>query len=189
MVDVGAFGRCSDGGTLSASPFGRALREHTLDLPEDTTLPDAEDLGPVPHVFVGDEAFPLRRDLMRPYPGRQLSREQRVFNYRLSRARRIVENAFGILAAQWRMYRRVISLRPENVEHAVKATVILHNFLRWDSPDTFPATSAGDASQALQTIPRAGSNNPAQEAMAVRQTYTQFFSSPAGEVSWQNHVL
>lgn len=60
VVDVGAFGRNSDGGTLAASAFGQALREEKLHLPADAPLPDADHLGPMPHVFVGDEAFPLR---------------------------------------------------------------------------------------------------------------------------------
>lgn len=60
VVDVGAFGRSSDGGILAVSLFGQALREGTLDLPEDAPLPGADDLGPMPHVFVADEAFPLK---------------------------------------------------------------------------------------------------------------------------------
>lgn len=60
VVDVGVFGRSSDGGILAVSPFGRAVREGTLDLPEDAPLPGADDLGPMPHVFVADEAFPLK---------------------------------------------------------------------------------------------------------------------------------
>ena len=54
-----------------------------------------------PHTMVGDEAFPLKLLLMRPYPGRSLdSDKKRVYNYRLCRARRTIENAFGIATAE-----------------------------------------------------------------------------------------
>ena len=84
VVDIGAYGKNSDGGTLAASAFGSALRQVTLNLPGDAPLPGAENLGPIPHVFLADEAFPLRRNLLRPYPGHTHG-EKRVFNYRLSR--------------------------------------------------------------------------------------------------------
>ncbi|KAM9571566.1 uncharacterized protein ACWYII_000199 [Salvelinus alpinus] len=67
VVDVGAYGKGRDGGTLRDSAFGQALQDGTLEIPPPASLPGAEDLGPVPHIFVGDEAFPLKHNLMRPY--------------------------------------------------------------------------------------------------------------------------
>jgi hypothetical protein len=127
LIDVGAYGRNSDGGIFSSSHFGRALEDGSLSLPAPSQL---EPVGHVPHVIVGDEAFPLKPYLMRPFPGRGLTAEERIFNYRLSRARRIVENAFGILAARWRIYHRTIEQTPRTVDEIVKATCVLHNFLR-----------------------------------------------------------
>lgn len=60
VMDVGSYGRTSDGGVLANSTFSQALRDGTLGLPQDALLPSAEHLGPQPHMFVADKAFPLR---------------------------------------------------------------------------------------------------------------------------------
>ena len=73
-----------------------AFDNRTIGLPEDAPFP-ADD-QPMPYSIVADDAFALRSWLMKPYPNRSMTREQRLYNYRLSRARRCVENAFGILA-------------------------------------------------------------------------------------------
>ncbi|CAN7939305.1 unnamed protein product, partial [Ixodes hexagonus] len=85
MVDVGAPGRHSDGGVFKASEFGRQLERERLDIPGLARLPKSTKVAP--HVFVGDEAFQLRHDFMRPFPGSNMEPSERVFNYRLSRAR------------------------------------------------------------------------------------------------------
>ncbi len=130
VVDVGDFGRTSDGGTPANSTFGQALTDGTLSIPGHAMFPGAQNLGPQPHVFVGDEAFTLHQDLLKPFPGANLSLRNSVYNYRLSHARLVVENAFGILSAQWRMYWRVIGISPENVEACMKTTCVLHTYLR-----------------------------------------------------------
>ncbi|XP_042176962.1 protein ALP1-like isoform X1 [Oncorhynchus tshawytscha] len=137
VVDVGAYGKGRDGGTLRDSAFGQALQDGTLEIPP--SLTGAEDLGPVPHVFVDDKAFPLRPNLMRPYTGRQLPlpKPVRIFNKRLSGARLVVECTFGILAARWRMYWRVLGLILSNVNACVKATCVVYNYLRRSFQEPF----------------------------------------------------
>ncbi|KAL2086466.1 hypothetical protein ACEWY4_017525 [Coilia grayii] len=195
IIDVGAYGRGSDGGTLRDSAFGQALQAGTLELPPDAAIPGAEELGPLPFTIVGDEAFPLRRNLMRPYPGRNLPRRRRLFNYRLSRARMVVENAFGVLAARFRMYHRVMGQHPQNVEVCVKATCVLHNLLRRDAPPRTSRSPSTDApvapatsSLTLASVTRQGANNATVEAVRVREAYTAYFSSEAGSVGWEAAV-
>ena len=53
-----------------------------------------------------------------------------MFNYTLSRARRTLENSFGILAARWRIFRRPTKASTETVDNIIKAGIGLHNYLR-----------------------------------------------------------
>ena len=56
--------------------------------------------------------------------------EQRIFNDRLSRARRVVENAFGILAQRWQILHTTMQHDPETIRLIVEACLCLHNLMR-----------------------------------------------------------
>lgn len=58
-----------------------------------------------------------------------LTPEQQIFNYRQSRARRIIECAFGLLKHKWRVYDSPIGLAIPSTEKIVLPTLCLHNFL------------------------------------------------------------
>ena len=103
-VDIGAYGRNSDGGVFSRSAFGQRFMQNSFNFPEHGVLPKFVRGGPLPYVAVEDEASPLLPNLLRPYPGKELALDKQLSNYRLSRSRRIVENGFGILAARWRVF-------------------------------------------------------------------------------------
>lgn len=64
-----------------------------------------------------------------PYPGKHLSEDHQVFNYCLSRARRIAENVFGILSQCWRVYQCQLQVSPDMADSIIKATCILTNYL------------------------------------------------------------
>ena len=129
MVDIGAYGSSNDSGVLNNTALFKCLKKKKLGIPPSKQLPNDNKGTLVPHVLVGDEAFPLHFDLMRPFARSALTNERHIFNYRLSRARKVVEIAFGILANRWRLYHRRINLNPNNVTTVVKATVLLHNIL------------------------------------------------------------
>ncbi|XP_036143257.1 protein ALP1-like [Monomorium pharaonis] len=114
FVDIGAYGRRSDGGIFSNSVIGKNFNANRMNVPKPSAVAEERIL---PYCLVGDEAFPLKSYLLRPYPGKNgLTPEQDIFNYRLSRARRLIENTFGILASQWRIYRKPIIAFPENAK-------------------------------------------------------------------------
>ncbi|XP_017485780.1 PREDICTED: uncharacterized protein LOC108374306 [Rhagoletis zephyria] len=105
------------------------LRGH-LNIPPDNAIPGTETT--FQYYFVGDNAFPLKHNLMRPYPGRNLSAIKDNFNKKLSRARVHIENSFGILASRWRILHTNIYAAPNNVDKIVLATIVLHNYLMLD---------------------------------------------------------
>lgn len=131
-ASVGHPGASSDAGIFRESPLKRRLERGRLGLPPAEPIPN--DDRDIPYFFVGDDAFPLMPWLMKPYPVRLLNRGQRIFNYRLSRARRIVENGFGILANRWRCMLTTMAQEPQNVTTIVKACLTLHNVIRKRRP-------------------------------------------------------
>ena len=86
------------------------------------------DFDPLPCFLVRDEIFPLKTWLMQPYLGK-LGQQGIVFNYHLLRARRIIENCFGILAARWRIF-SPLEASVINAERYRLACIALHNNLR-----------------------------------------------------------
>lgn len=127
MVDVGMNGRISDGGVMFYSKFGELFQENQLNLPTPRMLPNATDV--LPYVFVADEAFALHNNLLKPYSQKLLNDERQVFNERLSRARVVVENAFGILTSRFGVFQKPINLQPRKATIITTACCYLHNFL------------------------------------------------------------
>jgi len=82
MIDVGDYGRNSDGRVFRRSSVGITLENNALDIPEPKVLPGWENKDKFPHYFVADEAFPLKTNIMRPFPKRSLNKERRIYNYR-----------------------------------------------------------------------------------------------------------
>nr|CAI5822663.1 unnamed protein product [Callosobruchus analis] len=127
---TGCNGRISDGGVFGNCTLSSALESNTLNIPEPRPLKGRKKL--TPFVVVADDAFPLKPHLMKPFPFKQEDMQvaTSVFNYLLSRARRVVENAFGLIAQRFRVLRRPVELtHPSRIISVVKAICVLHNYL------------------------------------------------------------
>ena len=143
-----------------------------------------------------------RDNLMRSYPGRNLPLDKRIYNYRLSRARRTVENAFGIMASRFRVFHRPLMVYPKNVTLVIKGALVLHNFLRNEVGVQYVGESTADYEDATGTLHpgdwrkevstnQLHSMRPAgvrgsNDATRIRDQFKNYFSSEIGSVSWQN---
>lgn len=184
-VDVGAYGRNSDGGIFRSSQLGKQLQAGTLNVPENKPLPETNTV--LPHVIVGDEAFPLLPNVMRPFPLPQTANNEanKIYNYRHSRARRVSENAFGILSKKFRVFLKKFNISPEHLDIIILACCALHNFLRKDKC----AWQAGELEteelpEGLIDLQNIGGNFQ-REAFAIREQFKQYFTSNEGSVPWQ----
>lgn len=195
-IDVGTNGRVSDGGVYRESNLGRAINANTLNIPPPKPLPHRD--TPVPFVIVADDAFSLSEHLMKPYPLRGLSREQRIHNYRLSRARRISENAFGILANRFRVLLKSIQLSPQKVQTITLAACALHNYLR-STTSSYIANNCIDREENGILIPgswreenngvrqmgQQAGNRVSRTPITIRDEFKNYFVNE-GSVPWQD---
>lgn len=208
LVDVGSYGSPNDASIFSESEFGKLLKEGKLNVPkEKVKLPGSnESTG---YFFIGDEGFPLSTNFMRPFSGRHLDERKRIFNYRLSRARRTIENAFGILVSRWRVLQKSISMQPNIVDKIILSTVCLHNFLK-SYEEQEPAINKVYCPPNFVDVENNGNitygawrNNDIQfqnnlpcnarratiEAYKLRDKLADYFLTPEGEIPWQYEYI
>ncbi|XP_042309854.1 protein ANTAGONIST OF LIKE HETEROCHROMATIN PROTEIN 1-like [Sceloporus undulatus] len=81
----------------------------------------------VPPLLVGDGAYPIRKWLMKPYRGGNITPAQNKFNAALSRARCVVERAFGRLKNRWGCLLGRLTVGEPNFATVVSACAVLHN--------------------------------------------------------------
>ena len=103
-VNVGCNGRIGEG-VFRNSSLSSAFSLNTSNIP----LSDSDSL---PYVVAADYVLPLKTYMMKPYAFKS-GTEKKVFNYHLSCARRVVENAFGILPKRFRIFLTSITVVPE----------------------------------------------------------------------------
>lgn len=201
FADVGCQGRISDGGVFKNTQLYKDLQNTNLKLPPPKALPGQK--IPLPYIILGDEAFALNDNLMKPYSGSFTKGSlERIFNYRLSRARRVVENVFGILSSVFRVLRKPLLLKPENAQLVVLACIYLHNFLRKSrtSKKIYCPEGALDTEEDEKIIPGTWRNDNEMtsltnlkkvprkspiRAQEIRKEFATYFLNN-GALPWQN---
>ena len=206
-ADVGTNGRNPDGHAWARCNLKEALEDpaNPLHIPPQQPLPGRSE--PVPFVLTGDEAFGLAKYMLRPYPQKNLTVEQRIANYRISRGRRISENILGIMCNRWRCLRVPFLLRPEKVKVIVLAILVLHNWLRADisskhvyfppammdqedsnTGEVFPGTWRDDTlRESFLDLEASLSRNSTRVAKEMREEFTSWFNNE-GDVAWQRKM-
>ena len=116
-IDCGSSGSCSDAQIFNRSNM-REIEDGSLALPAPKPLREE---GPNLHYFCW---------LVKPYSRTQLTREEIIANYRISRGRRMGENVFGILKSWFRVLLATMEQRPRVVRYIVYTWLVLHNMLR-----------------------------------------------------------
>ena len=142
---------------------------------------------------------------MRPYPGHDLPEDEVVFNYRLLRARRVIENKFGILVTCWRIFKRHIIAKVEKAVLLAQTACCLHNYLQQQLngsslsnladrevnggellPGSWRRETPGTN---LSRIGQMSSNNYDRQASVVHDEFKQYFNSENGSLEWQLRVV
>ena len=198
-VDVGYSGGASDGQIWNQCTLKKKAMDGTLGLPAEVPLP--EDIEPSPYFFVADDAFALRTFLQKPFRD-PVGHPQKVYNYRISRARLTVENAFGIFAQRIGCFLNAMHQHPQNIKIIIYAAVCLHNLIRIRNP-IMPRRTVDEEDANHVSIPglwRAQSDLLELERKRVGDRATQlgqkqrallieYFSSDVGSVSWQDRFI
>ena len=139
--------------------------------------------------------------MLKPYSERYLDQDQLVFDYRLSCARRVVENLFGIMAKRFLCRLGTLEVHTGKAISISKACLTLHNLLRdhygvarheVDEEDKnnelVPGAWRTDAvMQEVENNLQAPRTNAGSQALCT--TLRHYFNSDAGSVSWQLRTL
>lgn len=183
-IHVGSFEKDSDSTIFKNSSLWNKLQNNSLNIPSPNFIPGIN--IPIPYAFVGDEAFGLSTNVLRPYAGKYLQDIKRTFNYRLSRARRYVECSFGILSNKWRIFHRPIDVNVEFAIDIIKCCCVLHNFVRdrdgFKFDDTLTITGMEDLDYDNNLYVNRSVNR-------YRDALANYFVSEGGQIPWQNEKI
>ncbi|XP_053391958.1 putative nuclease HARBI1 [Mercenaria mercenaria] len=199
-VQDGDVGSSSDAQIWNRCDLKEAVQAGVIGIPDPAPL--SGDDRPMPYFLIGDDAFGMETWLMKPFARRGLSHEERIFNYRLSRAGRVVENAFGIFANCFRCLLQTLNLEINTVSQVGRACVCFHNFIRTRNPAQ-DNNLIDQEDEDHNLVPGAwrnyvnledmenirGGNVDGREAKQQRIYLKHYMNSPAGSVPWQDRMV
>lgn len=196
-LNIGSNGRANDAAVFNDSSLCKGIINNIFDFPLDANLPGTD--KKVPYVFVADDAFRLTPRILKPYGERSIN-SNKIFNYRLSKSRCVVENAFGILANKFQLFQKEIDLSVEKVEKITLAACALHNFVRardgfeekiLDLENTSSIsfeTGSWRNEVSLTNMQSCKGNRSGDGGRKVRDAYSEYLNGK-GSVPWQDDAV
>ena len=128
---------------------------------------------------------------MKPYTrGNNMTVPQQIFNYRLSHARSVIENAFGILSQRWLINNAALSWKLSTIRKIIMSTVCLHNFILDFENNVVNRPYDVNEIENINRMPNNNENINGNDinglnALNVRRNLTEYFVSPLGSVDFQ----
>uniref|UniRef100_A0A1X7T4L1 DDE Tnp4 domain-containing protein n=1 Tax=Amphimedon queenslandica TaxID=400682 RepID=A0A1X7T4L1_AMPQE len=127
----------------------------------------------VPLHIVADPAYPLLTWVVKPFSdNRKLSADQINFNYHLSKARVVTENAFGRMKGRWRCLMKRNDMNIKNITTVIATCAILHNMCEMHG-DPFDENWMPEGNDDV-TSTRISSSD-ITDSDAIRQALVQYF--------------
>lgn len=186
LYDLGQYGSNNDSG------MGSMFEENKLRVPNADTLPSCE-FDPLPYYLLGDQIFPPKEWLMRPFPGNGASEDPKIYNYRHSRARRVIEIAFSLMVARWRILLKPIRspvdkvrkhLLANNASYCPSAFVDAEDENGNIKPGEWRNSVENEAG-CFQQINNSKGRRSKNEPIAMRDAWASYLTCKDGQLPWQ----
>lgn len=199
-MSISANSRPNDSGIWESSNFNCKLQSNALNIPTDYSVHGSD--CKLPYVFIGDKSFPLRNNLLRPFAIRGLPYDEKIFNYRLARARRVIENTFAVLTSRFQCFNKPIAMDENRVDVILLAACTLHNYLLRNAHDyvdlmvlDYEDTDTGTIIRGSNRIESAAlldlsltTTSTTNNGKIVRNEFKKFFVN-SGKVSFQDRMI
>ena len=141
--------------------------------------------------------------MMKPYGSRFLTDEERIYNYRISRARRVVENAFGILANRFQVLMSTMQHQTSTIRLIVQTCMCLHNLMRTRYPrmqnqlvdqedpnhNIIPGAWRRGRQMRDCVVPPGPAHNRATNEGKAKRNLLKHWVNSVGAVPWQDRMI
>ena len=196
-LNIGTNGVVGDAQMWNNSDLKFGMSTDRLHRPQ--TEPFPGDIAEIPFFLIDDDAFTVEEFLMKPSGHWNLTRDDRIFNYRLLQARCVVENAFSIMG--FLVLTTTIRHRPEIASLITSTCCVLHNIIR----DRYPVMQAPMRDQKdqhynlmlgawqngydMHDINRNVGGNTSKKRAKAQRDLMKLCYNDIGAMPWQNQMI